>query len=66
MKIERILVVGSLGRDIIFLHTNIPDPLQNEKLVLKFETNLNEGYDFVKKYFNIEPEIFVSNKGQSK
>jgi hypothetical protein len=54
-----VIILQSYSADSVSLETTIPDPRwpYTGNLCLKFEVAKDDGVEFVKKHFNIEPEI---------
>ncbi len=47
------------GTDHIMLHTDIPNPIwpYNDYLTVKFEAARGNGPEYVRRYFDIEPQV---------
>ena len=54
------IILSSTETDKVYLHTNLPSPCPNlskQNLTLLFNVEKDKGVEYVKKHFNIEPEV---------
>ena len=67
MNIKRIVVlIRSYHTDEVFIDTDLPSPfpleIQKEDLTIKFEVQKGQGIEYVRRHFNIEPEVLDLDK----
>jgi len=63
IKVKKAIIVQVRGGpDMVFLHTTLPSSapkLTNQDLIIKFEVESKEGYNYVVRNFGLYPEVIV-------
>jgi hypothetical protein len=63
MNIKKVMVLLTDATDKVFIYTDMPCPYviaflpSQEPLILNFDCTADTGIEYVKKNFNIEPEV---------